>query len=260
LNGVCSLVNCVDIDYILEKTEVGEIWGVGRQLSKKLISQEIYNAKMLKYCSDRWIRKIMSINGLKTVTELRGVSCLPLEEISITRKSCCTTRTFGKSLTLLEDVEQAVTTFARRATERIRSEGLVTSSVSVFLRTSPFDRRNKYYSNSAAITLSYSTQNTILIINAALSIIRRIFKNGYKYKKAGVLLSGFNYKGDEPQTLFSKHKDNSSDLMLAIDNINERYGNDTIQIASESQSGKWKQKRMNCTPSYTTQLGKILSV
>ena len=260
LNGVCSLVNCVDIDYILEKTEVGEIWGVGRQLSKKLISQEIYNAKMLKYCSDHWIRKMMSINGLKTVTELRGVSCLPLEEISITRKSCCTTRTFGKSLTLLEDVEQAVTTFARRATERIRSEGLVTSSVSVFLRTSPFDRRNKYYSNSAAITLSYSTQNTILIINAALSIIRRIFKNGYKYKKAGVLLSGFNYKGDEPQTLFSKHKDNSSDLMLAIDNINERYGNDTIQIASESQSGKWKQKRMNCTPSYTTQLGKILSV
>ena len=260
LDGVYSLVDIKSIDNILEQTEVGEIWGVGRQLSKKLISQGIYNAKLLKYCEDHWIRKMMSINGLKTVTELRGISCLPLQEISATRKSCCTTRTFGRPLMKIEDVEQAMTTFARRATERIRDEGLVASSVSSFLRTSPFDRGNKYYSNSDSITLGDPTCDTILIINAALSIVRRIFKEGYKYKKGGVLLSGFYVEGEEPQSLFSSVKKKSSNLMLAIDNINQRYGNDTIQIASECQAANWRQKRKNCTQSYTTQINKLLLV
>ena len=82
------------------------------------------------------------MNGLKTITELRGISCIPLEEYSMTRKSCCTTRSFGKLLTNLEDIEQAVTTFARRAAERIRSESLAASCVSVFVRTNPFDKKN----------------------------------------------------------------------------------------------------------------------
>ena len=134
LNGVCSLVNYNNIDQILELTEVGDVWGVGRRLSKKLINHGIHNAKLLKNCSDSWIRKMMSVNGLKTITELRGISCIPLEEYSMTRKSCCTTRSFGKLLTNLEDIEQAVTTFARRAAERIRSESLAASCVSVFVR------------------------------------------------------------------------------------------------------------------------------
>ena len=85
-----------NIDNTLEQTKVEEVWGIGRQLSKKLIHQGVHNAKLLKYSDDQWIRKMMSINGLKTVTELRGISCLPLQEVSVTRKSCCTTRTFGE--------------------------------------------------------------------------------------------------------------------------------------------------------------------
>ena len=222
LNGVCSLVNYNNIDQILELTEVGDVWGVGRRLSKKLINHGIHNAKLLKNCSDSWIRKMMSVNGLKTITELRGISCIPLEEYSMTRKSCCTTRSFGKLLTNLEDIEQAVTTFARRAAERIRSESLAASCVSVFVRTNPFDKKSAYYSNGASRTLSHPTHDSITIIETALLLTKRIFKNNYQYKKAGVLLSGLCDESEIQETLFEKNYNQNSDLMSAVDAINYR--------------------------------------
>ena len=260
LNGVCSLVNYNNIDQILELTEVGDVWGVGRRLSKKLINHGIHNAKLLKNCSDSWIRKMMSVNGLKTITELRGISCIPLEEYSMTRKSCCTTRSFGKLLTNLEDIEQAVTTFARRAAERIRSESLAASCVSVFVRTNPFDKKSAYYSNGASRTLSHPTHDSITIIETALLLIKRIFKNNYQYKKAGVLLSGLCDDSEIQETLFEKNYNQNSDLMSAIDAINYRYGRDTLQMASECKVGNWKQKRENCTRNYTTQIDRLLLV
>ena len=260
LNGVCSLVNYNNIDQILELTEVGDVWGVGRRLSKKLINHGIHNAKLLKNCSDSWIRKMMSVNGLKTITELRGISCIPLEEYSMTRKSCCTTRSFGKLLTNLEDIEQAVTTFARRAAERIRSESLAASCVSVFVRTNPFDKKSAYYSNGASRTLSHPTHDSITIIETALLLTKRIFKNNYQYKKAGVLLSGLCDKSEIQETLFEKNYNQNSDLMSAIDAINYRYGRDTLQMASECKVGNWKQKRENCTRNYTTQIDRLLLV
>ena len=260
LNGVCSLVNYNNIDRILEITEVGDVWGVGRRLSKKLINHGIHNAKLLKNCSDSWIRKMMSVNGLKTITELRGISCIPLEEYSMTRKSCCTTRSFGKLLTNLEDIEQAVTTFARRAAERIRSESLAASCVSVFVRTNPFDKKSAYYSNGASRTLSHPTHDSITIIETALLLTKRIFKNNYQYKKAGVLLSGLCDDSEIQETLFEKNYNQNSDLMSAIDAINYRYGRDTLQMASECKVGNWKQKRENCTRNYTTQIDRLLLV
>ena len=260
LNGVCSLVNYNNIDQILELTEVGDVWGVGRRLSKKLINHGIHNAKLLKNCSDSWIRKMMSVNGLKTITELRGISCIPLEEYSMTRKSCCTTRSFGKLLTNLDDIEQAVTTFARRAAERIRSESLAASCVSVFVRTNPFDKKSAYYSNGASRTLSHPTHDSITIIETALLLTKRIFKNNYQYKKAGVLLSGLCDESEIQETLFEKNYNQNSDLMSAVDAINYRYGRDTLQMASECKVGNWKQKRENCTRNYTTQIDRLLLV
>jgi len=260
LNGVCSLVNYNNIDQILELTEVGDVWGVGRRLSKKLINHGIHNAKLLKNCSDSWIRKMMSVNGLKTITELRGISCIPLEEYSMTRKSCCTTRSFGKLLTNLEDIEQAVTTFARRAAERIRSESLAASCVSVFVRTNPFDKKSAYYSNGASRTLAHPTHDSITIIETSLLLTKRIFKNNYQYKKAGVLLSGLCDESEIQETLFEKNYNQNSDLMSAIDAINYRYGRDTLQMASECKVGNWKQKRENCTRNYTTQIDRLLLV
>ena len=159
----------------------------------------------------------------------------------------------------LEEIEQAITTFARRATERIRSENLTASTVSVFLRTNPFDR-TRYYSNSSSTAMSYPTYDTIQIVKIALKLTKIIFRKNYKYKKAGVLLSGFYEKGTETKDLFSEAKYKSPKLMSTVDQINQRYGSDTVQIATECQLGKWKQKRKNCTQSYTTQLDNVLLI
>ena len=108
--------------------------------------------------------------------------------------------------------------------------------------------------------MSYPTYDTVHIVKAALAITKKIFREDYNYKKAGVLLSGFYKKGTETKDLFSESKYKSPNLMCAVDQINQRYGSDTIQIATECQTGKWKQKRKNCTQSYTTQLDKVLLV
>ena len=219
-----------NIDKLLPSIEVGEVWGVGRQLSKKLNMHGIYNIKQLKDTDDFRIRKMMSINGLKTVTELRGISCLPLEEVRATRKSCCTSRSFGQNLKELDDIQQAVAIFSRRAVERIRAENLLTSSVSVFLRTSPFDKKNKYYFNSSSIHISTPTNDTIEIAKIVSRITKQIFKPGYLYQKAGVLLSGFYPEGEEPIDLFSQDSKIREDLMKTIDKINTRFGGDTFQM------------------------------
>ena len=110
------------------------------------------------------------------------------------------------------------------------------------------------------ITLSYPTYDTMQIVKAALKLTKTLFRENYKYKKAGVLLSGFSKQGTETKDLFSEAKYSSPKLMSAVDQINQRYGSDTIQIATECQLGRWKQKRKNCTQSYTTQLDKVLLV
>lgn len=259
-NGVCSLLNLKNIDAVLSCIEVGEVWGIGRQLSKKLNMHGIYNIKQLKDAEDSRIRKLMSINGLKTVFELRGTSCLPLEEVRTTRKSCCTSRSFGQSLKELADIQQAVSIFARRAVERIRKEQLLTSSVTVFLRTNPFDKKNKYYFNTTSIHLSKPSNDTIEVVKVASNLTRKIFKTGYAYQKAGVLLSGFYPEGEEPVDLFSKNSTIRDELMVAIDKINLRHGGNTIKIASEQLSGVWAQKKENCSPNYTTNIDAVLNV
>lgn len=258
--GVCSLLKFKNIDKLLSSIAVGEVWGIGRQLSKKLNMHGIYNVQQLKNIEDYRIRKMMSINGLKTVTELRGVSCLPLEEVRATRKSCCTSRSFGQSLQELEDIQQAIAIFSRRAAERIRSEKLLASNVSVFLRTSPFDKKNKYYFNSSSIHLSVPTNDTIEIVKAASRITRQIFKLGYLYQKAGVLLSGFYNEGEEPVDLFSANYKIRDNLMETIDSINNRFGGDTIKVASEQHLGTWTQKKEKCSPNYTTNIDTLLVV
>ena len=259
-SGVCSLLKNKNINNLLSSIEVGEVWGIGRQLSKKLNIHGIFNVEQLKNVEDYRIRKMMSINGLKTVTELRGVSCLPLEEVRTTRKSCCTSRSFGQSLLELEDIKQAVAIFSRRAVERIRSENLLASNISVFLRTSPFDKKNKYYFNSSSIHLSIPTNDTIEIIKASARITKQIFKSGYLYQKAGVLLSGFYSQGEEPVDLFSGSCKVREDLMETIDNINARFGGDTIKVASEQHFGTWTQKKEKCSPNYTTNINTLLVV
>ena len=242
-SGVVSLVNIKDLDPILEKVEVRDIWGVGKQLSKFYIKNGIYNAKQLKNASNTWIKKTKNVLSSRTAMELRGVPCIEIETKQTKRKSCCVSRSFGKKVEKLRELKESVTSYCLNAAEKIRSESLVCKSITVFIRTSPFQNKGIFYSNSKTIDFPIATNNSIEIVKNALIGLDLIYKDGFKYQKAGIILSGLS-DSEKGNSLFKSTKDERiKNLMQSIDNTNYRYGRSTISLASAGINKKWSMRR-----------------
>ena len=242
-SGVVSLVNIKDLDPILEKVEVRDIWGVGKQLSKFYIKNGIYNAKQLKNASNTWIKKTKNVLSSRTAMELRGVPCIEIETKKTKRKSCCVSRSFGKKVEKLRELKESVTSYCLNAAEKIRSESLVCKSITVFIRTSPFQNKGIFYSNSKTIDFPIATNNSIEIVKNALTGLDLIYKDGFKYQKAGIILSGLS-DSEKGNSLFKSAKDERiKNLMQSIDNTNYRYGRSTISLASAGINKKWSMRR-----------------
>ena len=242
-SGVVSLVNIKDLDPILEKVEVRDIWGVGKQLSKFYIKNGIYNAKQLKNASNTWIKKTKNVLSSRTAMELRGVPCIEIETKQAKRKSCCVSRSFGKKVEKLRELKESVTSYCLNAAEKIRSESLVCKSITVFIRTSPFQNKGIFYSNSKTIDFPIATNNSIEIVKNALEGLDLIHKDGFKYQKAGIILSGLS-DSEKGNSLFKSTKDERiKNLMQSIDNTNYRYGRSTISLASAGINKKWSMRR-----------------
>ena len=242
-SGVVSLVNIKDLDPILEKVEVRDIWGVGKQLSKFYIKNGIYNAKQLKNASNTWIKKTKNVLSSRTAMELRGVPCIEIETKQTKRKSCCVSRSFGKKVEKLRELKESVTSYCLNAAEKIRSESLVCKSITVFIRTSPFQNKGIFYSNSKTIDFPIATNNSIEIVKNALTGLDLIYKDGFKYQKAGIILSGLS-DSEKGNSLFKSTKDERiKNLMQSIDNTNYRYGRSTISLASAGINKKWSMRR-----------------
>ena len=242
-SGVVSLVNIKDLDPILEKVEVRDIWGVGKQLSKFYIKNGIYNAKQLKNASNTWIKKTKNVLSSRTAMELRGVPCIEIETKQTKRKSCCVSRSFGKKVEKLRELKESVTSYCLNAAEKIRSESLVCKSITVFIRTSPFQNKGIFYSNSKTIDFPIATNNSIEIVKNALKGLDLIYKDGFKYQKAGIILSGLS-DSEKGNSLFKSTKDERiKNLMQSIDNTNYRYGRSTISLASAGINKKWSMRR-----------------
>ena len=242
-SGVVSLVNIKDLDPILEKVEVRDIWGVGKQLSKFYIKNGIYNAKQLKNASNTWIKKTKNVLSSRTAMELRGVPCIEIETKQAKRKSCCVSRSFGKKVEKLRELKESVTSYCLNAAEKIRSESLVCKSMTVFIRTSPFQNKGIFYSNSKTIDFPIATNNSIEIVKNALEGLDLIYKDGFKYQKAGIILSGLS-DSEKGNSLFKSTKDERiKNLMQSIDNTNYRYGRSTISLASAGINKKWSMRR-----------------
>ena len=242
-SGVVSLVNIKDLDPILEKVEVRDIWGVGKQLSKFYIKNGIYNAKQLKNASNTWIKKTKNVLSSRTAMELRGVPCIEIETKQAKRKSCCVSRSFGKKVEKLRELKESVTSYCLNAAEKIRSESLVCKSITVFIRTSPFQNKGIFYSNSKTIDFPIATNNSIEIVKNALEGLDLIYKDGFKYQKAGIILSGLS-DSEKGNSLFKSTKDERiKNLMQSIDNTNYRYGRSTISLASAGINKKWSMRR-----------------
>ena len=233
-----------DIDEELKKFHISNIWGVGKQLSKLYIKNDIDTAYKLKNISNTWVKKNTNVLGAKTVMELRGIPCVDLQIIEPKRKSCCVSRSFGKKVENIEKLKESITTHCLSAAEKIRGDDQVAKSVTVNIRTSPFDRHREYYSNSITIDLPIATNNSIELIKAAIEGLTAIYKYGYFYQKSGITLSNLNDAGKEEFNLLAPLLETKSkSLMEAIDLTNTKYGKNSISIAQAGIGNSWKMRR-----------------
>lgn len=266
-NGVISLVENPQIDNLLEGLNVANVWGIGRQNVVKVRQKGIYSAKDLKYSSQDWIKANLAITGLKIVQELNGQNATEITSTSDPRKGIVSSRSFGKPVTTLQGLQEAVSTYITRASEKLRKQKSVASYISVFVMTNRFDRSN-YYSNSQGTTLSIPTNYTPGLVKQAFKLLEKIYKPGMQYKKAGVAFWGLL---DEDKTfqiddLFSDNEAlEKSDLKQksisqAIDKLNKRYGSGSIVLASNGLKQAWKVKSDQRSPNYTTEWDEILRV
>ena len=233
-----------DVDEKLKKFPIRDVWGVGKQLSKFYIKNGIDNAHKLKIASNTWVKKGTNVLGSRTAMELRGISCINLELHEEKRKNCCVSRSFGNKVADLQKLEEAVTTYCLNAAEKIRGDNQVCKRLTVFIRTSPFNKNKKFYSNTITIDLPIATSNSIEMVKKARSALKKIYKPGFFYQKAGIILSNLKDSETSEFNLFSPViEKKSKKLMKAIDYTNMKYGRHAISIANAGISKRWKMRR-----------------
>ena len=247
-----------NIDERLKKFPVGDIWGVGRQLSKFYIKNGIDNAYKLKTASNTWVKKSTNVLGSRTAMELRGINCIGLQTHEEKRKNCCVSRSFGKKVTDLQKLEEAITTYCLNAAEKIRRDNQVCRGLTVFIRTSPFNNNGKYYSNGLTVDLPIATSNSIELVKNAKKALKSIYKPGYYYQKAGIILSKLkDSNGNDINLLTPLLEKKSKELMKAIDYTNMKYGRHAISIANAGINKGWKMRRQHSSGIDTASLNQL---
>ncbi|MCK6835351.1 translesion error-prone DNA polymerase V subunit UmuC [Enterobacter asburiae] len=238
---------------LLEKVPVEEVWGVGRRITKKLNAMGITTALELAEASSWVIRKHVNVVLERTARELRGEPCLDLEEFTPTKQQIICSRSFGHRITQYEEMHQAICAYAERAAEKLRGEHQYCRFISVFVRTSPHADNEIYYGNQASVTLMTPTNDSRDIIRAATEALGRIWLDGYRYMKAGVMLADFFSSGVAQLNLFDDNRlrANSAALMEMMDSVNHS-GKGKIWFAGQGIEKSWAMKREMLSPAYTT--------
>lgn len=251
--GVVDLTNPDRQRRLLSLVPVDDVWGVGRRLSKRLNALGITTALDLANASPRAIRDQFSVVLERTVRELNGESCIELEEIPPTKKQIVCSRSFGAKVTQFELLREAVCEYATRATEKLRKEQQQAKVMTVFIRTSPFKDNEPQYSNSASGELLIPSCDTRDFIELANHLLKRIWKDGFRYAKAGVMLSDFYDPGMFQPGLFDgvSTRSNSQQLMSVLDTINQS-GAGKVFFAGQGTKKDWSMKREHLSPAYTT--------
>ncbi|WP_354672495.1 translesion error-prone DNA polymerase V subunit UmuC [Vibrio metschnikovii] len=251
--GVVDLTNPDRQRRLLALVPVDDVWGVGRRLSKRLNALGITTALDLANASPRAIRDQFSVVLERTVRELNGESCIELEEIPPTKKQIVCSRSFGEKVTQFELLREAVCEYATRATEKLRKEQQQAKVMTVFIRTSPFKDNEPQYSSSASGELLIPSCDTRDFIELANHLLKRIWKDGFRYAKAGVMLSDFYDPGMFQPGLFDdvSTRSNSQQLMSVLDTINQS-GAGKVFFAGQGTKKDWSMKREHLSPAYTT--------
>jgi DNA polymerase V len=239
--GVLALVESTEeeLDELLETLPVQDVWGIGPRYARLLQSRNILTAKDLKYADQRWIRRHLTVVGERTVLELCGVDCIPLETHAKPKKGIMTAKSFGRSVERLEELEEAVATYTARAAEKLRKQESATSCISVFLHTNAFT-------------------------HVALDMLRSIYREGYSFKKAGVFLSRIVLQDVLQADLFGDYslerEYKKARLMCVVDLLNEWWGSNTLFFGAQGIERAWKMRQERRSPRYTTRAGDIVVV
>jgi DNA polymerase V len=250
--GVCDLFAHPDRDAVLGRIAVEDVWGVGPNHSRFLARHGIATALQLSHADDQFIRTHMGIVGLRLVMELRGVSCLNLEQYPAPKQGITCSRAFGKSVATLTDMEEAVSHYTTRAAEKLRAEQLAVTVVTVFLKTNEFKDAPQYH-NTLTFKLPVATDTTHELIRSAVQGIRKIYRAGFLYKKAGVMFTGLIPASRTQTDLFDRQdRARSKKLMAALDSINNRFGSGTLHYASDGTTKAWRTQFHRRSPAYTT--------
>lgn len=241
---------------------VAEVWGVGRHTVTKLNTMGIKTVLELADSDIRFIRKYFNVTLERTVRELRGEPCLGLEEFAAAKQNIVCSRSFGERITEYQHMRQAICLYASRAAEKLRAERQYCRFISVFIKTSPFNPREKYYANSACVKLMTPTQDSRNIIAAAIDCLDSLWAEGHFYQKAGVILGDFYRQGVAQLNLFDENlpRHNSQALMQVLDGLNAQYGRETLYFAGQGSRQSWQMKRAMLSPRYTTRYTDLLKV
>ena len=255
--GVFDLTGYWDPDGILSGMDTGDLWGVGRNLAQRLRGMGVKTALEFKQADPAAIRKSMGVIGERMLRELNGIPCMELEEMPPDRKGVMASRSFGSFVETLEELEEALANHVARASEKIRSYGLLATRMEVFLRTNRFRKDDPQYCPGIGITLERPTNSTAELMATARDLLHRIYRRGYRYKKTGIQLAHLVAEDEYQPELFDQPKARI-DVDRIVDEINRRMGdpkNPVITRASQGtlRSGKsWKMRSERHSPHYTT--------
>jgi DNA polymerase V len=258
--GVVDLTASQHQDEVLAAIPVQDIWGIGPSYTRLLQSHGIHTALELRQAKDWWIRKQMGVVGLRIVWELRGISCLSLVKCPPSKKSLMVSRSFGKPITTLDEMREAVATYTSRAAEKLRKARLAAGILTVFITTNQFSDEPQYH-NAVTLTLPVATSDTAELLAYALCGMEHIFREGFRYKKAGVLLTELVPAQQIQLSLFdTKDRERSARLMATMDHINTQWGAGTIRYAAVGFRNRWKMRSARRSPRYTTRWEELAEV
>lgn len=239
---------------LLQYAPVGEVWGIGPRLSKRLAEElQVKTAWQLANTDPKHLRRHFNVNVERTARELLGMSCFPfLDSGPVRKQMIISSRSFGEKVYALEDLQAAVAGFVGIAAEKLRAQGSFANCLQVFARTSPFSAGDQY-SGTRILAMPYPADDTRDLLRAALSGLEALYRPGYAYAKAGVVLSQFAERGAITGDLFApKPRPNSQRLMAVMDAINIKQGRGAIRLGRQQPVGCWSMKRELLTPAYTT--------
>lgn len=260
-NGVYIINSPQKIEESLKRLPVGDVWGIGRQYSRFLNENGVATAWDFANLPGVWVRKNMTVMGLRTQKELLGEPCADLENAIPAKKAILTSRSFGEMLSDLGNVSQAVTRFASSCAYKLRKQKSVASVLMVFITTNPHRKDLPQYARNRVIQLPVPTSSSIEINHYAQLALESIFRDGYRYKKAGVLVSDITSQDNIQYALFDEvPREKHKGLMMVMDSINEKYGRDTMRIGSQGFSKRWKLRQEKLSPCYTTRWEEFITI